>query len=324
MAASISKPRRLVNPGRRRRKNASKRMTLKQKLHFGTKAQRAAARRSLRGKRSNAGKRSVRKSVKAMKVAGFSKKTTSAYRRQFKRLKRRKNIGEILTVFNPSRKGKNSMARRRKRTRRVVAHRRRRRSNPIVRRHRRRRSAPVMHRRRRRSNPSYSRRRRHNARRGRSYRRRNPGFMSGTVGQVVGVIAGASVTSLIMNQVSNYFSMVSSGIPKYIAGAVVAFLQGKLIGKVAKAPGFGRDMQVGGYTYVALQVLNDFLPQLPLGLHGMGLITSNNSFGAPYVPIPGSMTSFVRPAGVPAPYVPPASGIRGLGRMSQRRVGRMA
>jgi hypothetical protein len=120
--------------------------------------------------------------------------------------------------------------------------------------------------------------------------------------------------------------MVSTGVPKYIAGAVVAFLQGKLIGKLLKNPSFGRDLQVGGYTYVALQILNDYVPSLPLGLSGMGLITSQNGFGAPYVPVPGSMTNFIRPAGVPAPYVPPpvTTGVRGLGRMSQRRIGRMA
>ena len=59
--ATVSKPYRLVNPGRKRN---PKRMTLKQKLHFGTKRQRTAARASLRHKRTNAGPNSRRKTKK--------------------------------------------------------------------------------------------------------------------------------------------------------------------------------------------------------------------------------------------------------------------
>ncbi len=76
--ATITKVRRLVNPGRK------KRLTPLQKLFFGTKRQRAAVAR-------NAGKRSVRKSKKAMRVAGFSSRAVSGFAKQFKRFKRRKS-----------------------------------------------------------------------------------------------------------------------------------------------------------------------------------------------------------------------------------------
>ena len=65
-----------------------------------------------------------------------------------------------------------------------------------------------------------------------------------------------------------------------------------------------------------------------LGCGGLGLITPSNSF-VPQVNLPGSMASFVTPAGIPAPVVVPASGMKGLGAQplvglrSIRRMGRM-
>ena len=189
--ASISKPYRLVNPGRKRRsmkRNPKRRMTLKQKLHFGTARQRAAAKVSLRGRRSNAGISSLRKTKKRMKKSGFLPSSmkglkTKSFFRSFARAKKRKNVGSILTVFNPGYKEKkkgNTMARhRRKSTKRRLAglkaaRTRKRRGNPG----RRRRSFVARH--RRRSNPvARTRRRRYNVRRSYRGRRRNPGMLSG-------------------------------------------------------------------------------------------------------------------------------------------------
>ena len=152
--------------------------------------------------------------------------------------------------------------------------------------------------------------------------------MSGSAGRVVGVIGGAAVTKLLTDTLASNVSMVASGIPNYIAAAVVAFAQGKIVGKLFKNPTFGSDMSIGGYAYVALRILSDFVPGLPnpFGLSGMGLITSSNAWGPPWVPVGSSMTKFVRPGGVPAPVVVAASsatgGMHGLGRV--RRGGRLS
>ena len=50
--ASVSKPYRLMNPGRKRKNAGKKRMTLRQKLFFGSARQRSAARASMKGKKS--------------------------------------------------------------------------------------------------------------------------------------------------------------------------------------------------------------------------------------------------------------------------------
>ena len=122
-------------------------------------------------------------------------------------------------------------------------------------------------------------------------------------------------------------SFASSGFPSYIVGALIAYLQGKVVGKFMKNPGLGENMAVGGYTYVALKALNDLLPSFasfsPFGVSGLGLITSANSWGPPWVPVGGSMTKYVKPGGVPMMIAPPATtGMHGLGRV--RRVGRLA
>ena len=46
----------IANPARRKgKRNVARRMSLKQKLHFGTKAQRSAARRAIKAKRKGYG-----------------------------------------------------------------------------------------------------------------------------------------------------------------------------------------------------------------------------------------------------------------------------
>jgi hypothetical protein len=143
----------------------------------------------------------------------------------------------------------------------------------------------------------------------------------------VGVIGGAAITQLITSQAASMVSSISSGIPMYVAGALIAFLQGKLVGKLLKQPALGENMAVGGYTFVVLTMLHDMVSGFPnpfANLSGMGLITTSNNFGAPYANTPGSMTNFIRPAGIPAPMVAAAGSGKGMGRMSVRRMGRMA
>jgi len=229
------------------------------------------------------------------------------------------------------------MAKSHRRRRRVnVSHRRRRRSNPVARVHRRRRRAVVHHhRRRRRSNPGVVVRYRNRGVRRHHHRRRgNPGgrsFFSGSFGKVAGVLGGAAVTGVLTKMVP---ASINTGIMGYVSTGVVAFLQGKIVGKVFKNASLGNDMVVGGLVYLGLRILSDMFPSLaayiPFSMNGMGLITSSN-FYVPQVPLPGSMASFVRPAGVPAAVVMPASsGMHGVvtnsagSRLSMRRMGRAA
>lgn len=330
--AEILKRRRLVNPGRRRRK-----MTAKQIRFFGTKAQRAGLKRR---RKSNYGTRegrswssytprkrrrkntSIRHQARMrMRYGpagrsthpGFLRKKYKGKARQIKRLRagkrsRRKNIGEILTVHvNPGRR--KGMARRRRKNRaRVVHHRRRRRA--------------VSHRRRRR-NPVYAvaprRRRRRMSNRRRSYhRRRNPGMLSGVssgiVGKAVGVGGGYVLTRIIASQLPAQFT---TGVLGYLGIGVAAFAQGKLVGKIAKNPSIGNEMVVGGLVFLLGKIMSDYFPSFSTGL---GLIAPS-SFYTPQVPLPGMMGNFVVPSAIPT-MAP--SGMHGLGgRMAQRRGGRL-
>ena len=214
--------------------------------------------------------------------------------------------------------------RRRNRSHRAVArvarrrYTRRRRSNPVIHHRRRRRSNPVARRHRR-----YSRR---NPGMRRYHRRRNPGFVSGTAGKIIGVIGGAAVTKLLTETAAGSVSAISSGFPMYIAGAVISFLQGKLVSKFMHNPALGENMAVGGYTYVVLKAMTDLLPSIPLpfGVSGLGLLTSANNWGPPWVNVGSSMTRYVRPGGTVAAFPAPVSA-PGMGRLGKvRRMGRLA
>lgn len=74
-----------------------KRMSLKQKLHFGSKAQRSAARRAISAKRHTAPKRKVAK--------------RQVHRARTQAAPRRRNIGEMVYLLgNPAKKGSKTMA----------------------------------------------------------------------------------------------------------------------------------------------------------------------------------------------------------------------
>ena len=251
---------------------------------------------------------------------------------------RERNVGQILTVMpaNPARKRRRNMAatavRRRRRTHRVSN---RRRANPA---RRRRRNRAVAHRRHGRRNPAprvvvryRNRRRMHNR------RRRNQGgairnFLSGDAGKVVGILGGAMVTNIVTGFLPATWK---SGIMGSVVTGVTAVVVGQVAGRALSNRSLGNWMTVGGLLIVGLQLVNQFFPTLALpftttgGTSGMGLISGSN-FYVPQVNMPGSMASFVTPAGIPAPVVLPAGGsINGLGAQpivglrSLRRVGRM-
>ncbi len=316
----VLKRRRVSNPGRR------KKMTAKQIRFFGTKRQRAALKNASKRKRKNPSLRKVVRKVKRQAVGVL---------KSHRRRKRVSNIGEILTVslpgLNPGRKRRKTRKVSKKRSVPNMARKRvRRRKNAGTRvgrswsiyKSRRRRANP--HRRRRRHNPAkvVYRYRRHNAVGRRRHGRRNPGMMSGAFGTVAGIIGGATITSLIVGRLP---VALGSGFAGYLSTAVVAMVQGQLIGKVLKNSKFGRDMTIGGFTALALKLVNDFVPGLGLGFglsgRGMGIITPS-SFYVPQVNQPGSMASFVTPAGIPV--AAPSNGMGGMGRAMARRVGRMA
>ncbi len=294
--ATVQQRRRLHNPRKRatRRKNAGKRrLTPKQIKFFGTSRQKAA----LRAKRRRP----------TAKAAPARRRTTNASTRRKRTTKRRRNVGSIVKVslpyvMNPSgtrrkrksttkkRRTTNPMAKRRTRRRAAPARRRARRRAPARRRglfnagRRRRRAAP--RRRRRRSN--YGMRR---------IRRRNPnGLMRGDFGTAVGVIAGAGATSIISGFLP---AGMTQGMFRYFATGITASVLGILVRQFGRNRKLARDMTIGGFVVLTLQLLQDFMPQLagqlPFGLRGMGLITPS-SFPVPQVNRPNSMTSFVLPA----------------------------
>jgi len=342
MAAQVLKKRRLVNPGRRRK------MTAKQIKYFGTTRQKAA----LKNRRRNVGPYSIRKTAKRLKASGNKYKKYHLHRlREVARVRksgrrsnqgivsqaehaaeraihsveqaaedaihavtrqvnRRPNVGEILTVV-PANPG------RRRRTMATKTANRRRASNIGQRRHNKGRVNPrvVV--------------RYHNRKRNRGHhRQRNQGrVLSGNVGAVVGVLGGAAVTKIITGFLP---STLTSGWMGYLTTAGVAVGTGQMVGRMMKDRRLGNMVTLGGLLIVGLQLAGQFIPglQLPFGLtsgtSGMGLLTSSN-FYVPQVNMPGSMASFVTPAGIPAPVVLPASGMKGLGAMNQglRRVGRL-
>jgi hypothetical protein len=111
----------------------------------------------------------------------------------------------------------------------------------------------------------------------------------------------------------------------YLSSAVIAMLQGRMLGKLFRSPSLGNNLAAGGYTFVALKILQDYVPSLysSLGLRGMGILTPS-SFYNPQVNQPGSMASFVTPSAVTS-AIPVGTGMGRLGNvLNTRRIGRMA
>lgn len=183
--------------------------------------------------------------------------------------------------------------------------------------------------RRRTQNPKVVVRYRNRRRYNQHGRRRNQGrLLTGNMGAVVGILGGAAVTKVITSFLP---ANLSTGWPGYITTGLTAVITGQFAGRMFKNRQLGNWITVGGLLIVGLQLAGAFFPQLQLpfglstqGTAGLGLITSSN-FYVPQVNLPGSMASFVTPAGIPVPVAVPAAGMKGLGAMNQglRRVGRL-
>lgn len=316
------KARTLVNPGKKKKRKLSP----LQKLFFGSKRQRAAVKA-----RKNGGKFSYRKTKKRIgtkSTMGFStplqkaRKSSEGRSKTGKRSSGISNPSRIMTISfnNPGtkrKKGTTQMAKSRKR--RYTRRKKHTMHNPTPIRRKRRTS---YHRRRR--NPvSY---RKHTRRV--YHRRRNPSkasVMSG-VGKFGGVLGGAALTHLVNGMLP---ATLTTGVIGYVTTALVATMQGKLVGSLLKKPALGKAMTTGGYFYLGLKVIADFFPSvgqyLPFGLKGMGIITPSN-FYVPQVPVNGSMANFIAPAALPA-AIPVAAGMRGINPTNMlsatRRTGRM-
>lgn len=341
----VSVRQRLVNPGRRKRKLRNpKKLTLKQKLFFGTPAQRAAAKKALKSggkakkrrkvanpggrKRVTRKRRAVKATTKrrsAKRTGGYRKRVRNAGVRKTRTVKRKStvkrrrkriaNVGQIITFGLAGNPGVKKRKARKKRGVTSMASRRRRR-NPARRRRatvRRRRNAGFMkmfgggRRRRRRANPG-RRRTRRTANRG---RRRNPGMLSGIGSQVGGIIGGAALTKFIVDKLVPV--QYATGITGYAVNGLIAYLQGYLVARFVGKPGLGAAMQIGGYTQLALRILNDFAPGLSsysaLGLRGA---LAQSSFYTPQIAKPNSYTQFVTPNATLRALPPPSmKGVRG-------------
>jgi len=323
------KARKLVNPGRKKRK-----LSPLQKLFFGSKRVRAAA-KAAKGRKRVSNPRKAKPKGLYHDSKGLVKryKTRSGVRKAWKKKGGREggyyiaNPSRIMTVSipglsNPGKGRKKTVARKSRKTRKVSIRRRRRVSNPFKARrvHQRKRYT----RRRRLSNPvTYHRRRRvHNR------RRRNPSRSSvlGGAGKIGAMFAGGAVTHFVTNMLPASFTQ---GFLGYITTALVAVTQGKVVGSITKKPGLGNAMTLGGFFYLGLKVVGDFVPSvgamLPFSLRGMGLIAPS-SFYVPQVNRAGSMGTFIRPSAVPA-YVPVSAGMKGIignaGYAPARRQGRL-
>lgn len=340
----VTKQRTLVNPGRRRRR----RMSMADKAAFVRRMKRARNAK----RRKNAGPYSLRKTKKrrkrqvAYQASLYSRRRNTKRRRKNsffggirKRLKkytkrRKRNVSHIMTIYpgmNPGRRRRKTNRRRRKNTRKVVIvnmARRRRRHNARRRNYRRRRRNVVYRRRIKRGLYQYSsnprrRRRRHN--RVHYRRRRNPFGMSaggGLFTKVIGVIGGMAVTKFASGLIPASFA---TGPMSYIATAVVAVAQGKIIGKVSRNPTLGNDMVVGGLALVAAKILNDYFPSIGAmtGISGLGLI-GGSSFYVPQVNLSGNMGAFVVPQAVMGAIPAPTANVGATGTLGRlRRTGRL-
>lgn len=349
--AQVLKRVRLFNPAKKKRK-----LSPLQKLFFGSKRQRAAVANSGKARKVKAGRRTPKRRKRRLRNVGEiltislpglnpgtrkRRKTKATMpkrrRRTYKRVanssrrRTRRNYGtktgrawsqygnsrrlyrghiasasEVREAKGTRKRRKNPGTKRRRnytmaRRRRYTRRRRTVMSNPM--------------RRRRRYNPSRRRRVVHHRR----HRRSNPGFMSGggTVMKIAGVIGGAALTKIISDRIP------VSGFMSYVTTGIVATLQGKLVGKITKNAALGNNMMTGGFLYLALKVLGDYVPslRLPFGLNGMGML-GPSSFYTPQVPMNGSMGSFQLPPIVARAIasVPVQTGMHGL---AQRRTGRM-
>ena len=208
----------VANPARKRKSHMAKRMTLKQRLHFGSARQRAAAKASLRGSRKR-------------------KRSTSSRRHR----PARKNPGEIIamTLGNPARKRGGKVAATKKR--------RRRRSTSKQNAGRRR---TVMNRSRRRSNPGRVHHRTHRRRHNPAGYRWSDVFVLGG-GALVGSSLSSAGTQLVLGT-SN------TGMMGYAGNLVATFVLSWLGGMVTRNRAFPAGILAGGIGSLMRRIIADY------------------------------------------------------------------
>lgn len=229
--------------GRKKRKNVARRMSLRQKLHFGSKAQRAAAKRAMRGKRSNPHRRRT-KAARRHNSAPRKRRANTSKRRN--RSVRRRNIGELVvaSLGNPATK-------RRKNT--VAKTKRRRKTNASHRRH-------ASSGRRTRRNPSH-RMRRH---------RRNPGM--GTLKSLIGNGIAGSVGALGSKYATQMVLGASNtGFMGYLGNIVATGLIAYGTHLLTKSKELAGAAVIGGTIQLFLRAGTDMTPYGSfLSLQGLG------------------------------------------------------
>ena len=146
-------------------------------------------------------------------------------------------------------------------------------------------------------------------------------MFSGDAQVVAGIISGAAVTNLIVGFVPSTWS---TGIPGYIVTAIAAVVQGQAVGKIFKQPLFGKYMTWGGFTFLALKIINDMMPSLSgylgiSGMRGMGLLAPTQGFMLPNVNMFGSMGRFQIPNSIASKIQAAAmtKGVHGLPRIGR-------
>lgn len=333
----ISRVTRVSNPRNRRtsKRRNPKRLSLKQKLHFGSARQRAAAKAALSRKR-NPKKRRVHAVAKRKRVARASNPKRRVVRRKpvARRRKKSSNPAHLVTLglVNPhsprrgttKRRKKNVMAKTRKRrtTRRASANpRRRARKNSvkvIVRRRRRVRASNPRRRRRataRRSNPVRRRRAGYSTRR----RGRNPQLFGHSVGAfemakaVAGGLAGVAITKAVPNMLPAGFG--GTPIMNTVISIAVAVAAGMAVKALVKSdPALGDAVLFGGLMQAGSVALNSFLPSVGtvIGLQGLGNGVGDivpGRFPVPMNPIMAGQQQMM----LPPPSAPGAHASTGVG-----------
>ncbi len=223
----------IANPGERpaakkaRKANMAK-LSLKQKLHFGSKRQRAAAKLALKTKRKNSAKKAHKKRTRP--AAKARKKVNRAAPRR-KQHSKRTNPGELISVLlpgttgNPARKGKKKMA------------------------------ATKKHRRKNKAHSSGSKRRRKNPAR-RHHTRRNPGM--GQVGDLLmlgaGAVVGSSGSTMLTQAV---LQGNNSGFIGYAGNLAATGILAWLGHKFVKSKSLASGILAGGVGSVIRRIITD-------------------------------------------------------------------
>jgi hypothetical protein len=265
----------VANPATRKRRkvrNVARKLSLKQKLHFGSKQQRAAARRALSGARKrkrNAAARHRPRTKKRNPVARRRRKPVAPHRRRTvanraPTVRRRRKKNSAHSAAQP-------FFRRSTRRRKKVAKRRRNSPGgiiamtlaPLGNPARRRKKAVATSKRRRKANASRRRksnagRPRRRANRSMRHRRRsNPGKMGNLITQALGVAGGAIGSKLLTQMVlgSNNTSFMGYA-GNLVAGGILAYAT-KL---ATKSQELAAAVMVGAVTQVALRMITDLTP----------------------------------------------------------------